>query len=585
MSINEEPPGLILIVFAGIGAILLWLGAELAALLASGSLLRAPAAIVLRSVFVALAHPDSPAHAWPARFAAQLPGPVGYWSCTAAVCGVGGTGAVLGAGLVQRFTGETRTRFGVEASARLARLSELRPLIIKRPTPGRFELGRVGRHRIATEDVDASATRRGLRGLRRRGAGHRTSVAMIGPTRCGKTAAAISGILNWSGPAILSSVKSDLMGATIRWRRTLGEVRVFDPTTLTGEPTCGWSPLRGARTVTGAQKAARALVDAGPRRGIQDLDFFLRLAEQLLWPHLYFAASSGRTTREVIDWLLAQRSPLDEDSDLAQTIELALLDPDPDRREEARHAHHALTAIWGFDHRTRSNAYATVQTLIGAWTDPGVLAASDVEEIDLEWLLAGSNTLYICSPLHEQQRLAPVFGSLLGDLVNQAYERVASRDEPLPTTLMVLDEAANTPTRWLPHVASTCAGIGLLLVTIWQSKAQLDAAYGELADSVLTNHGTKIIFSGASDLPTLEYAARLVGDEEIVRRGTTLDQRDGHRTLNLSRQTVPLLPGHVLRQTRPGNALLVHAALPPAHLKTRPYYRDRSLRARAVPPR
>ena len=337
--------------------------------------------------------------------------------------------------------------------------------------------------------------------------------------------------------------------------------------------------------MTGAQKAARALVDAEPRRGNQDLDFFLRLAEQVLWPHLYFAASGGRTTREVIQWLLAQQSPLDEDSDLAQTIELALVDPDPDRREDARHAHDALTAIWGFDHRLRTNAYATVQTLIGAWTDPGVLAASDVEEIDLEWLLAGSNTLYICSPLHEQQRLAPVFGSLLGDLINQAYERVASRDEPLPTTLMVLDEAANTPTRWLPHVASTCAGIGLLLVTIWQSKAQLDAAYGDLADSVLTNHGTKIIFSGASDLPTLEYAARLVGDEEIVRRGTTLDQRDGHRTLNLSRQTVPLLPGHVLRQTRPGNALLVHAALPPAHLKTRPYYRDRGLRARAAAPR
>jgi type IV secretion system protein VirD4 len=577
----EESPSLVLGVIVATGAVLLWLGAEVGALLASGKPVTASGSVVLRSVFVALAHPDNPARAWPSRFAAQLPGPVGYWASSAAVCGVGGTAAVFAAGFLRRITGEKRRRFGVEASARLARPGDLRPLMIKRATPGRFELGRVGRHRIATEDIDSSP-RSGLRPvLRQRRPTHRTSVAMIGPTRCGKTAAAIGGILDWSGPAILSSVKSDLMGATIRWRRSLGEVRVFDPTTLTTEPTCGWSPLRGATTVTGAQKAARALVDAGPRRGIQDLDFFLRLAEQLLWPHLYFAASSGRTTREVIQWLLTQRSPHDEDSDLTQTIELALLDPDPNRREDARHAHDALTSIWGFDHRTRSNAYATVQTLIGAWTDPGVLAASEVEEIDLEWLLAGSNTLYICSPLHEQQRLAPVFGSLLGDLINQAYERVASNDEPLPTTLMVLDEAANTPTRWLPQVASTCAGIGLLLVTIWQSKAQLDAAYGDMADSVLTNHGTKIIFSGASDLSTLEYAARLVGDEEIVRRATTLDQRDGHRTVNLSRQAVPLLPGHVLRQTRPGNALLVHAALPPAHLKTRPYYRDRALRAKA----
>jgi type IV secretory pathway TraG/TraD family ATPase VirD4 len=56
---------------------------------------------------------------------------------------------------------------------------------------------------------------------------------------------------------------------------------------------------------------------------------------------------------------------------------------------------------------------------------------------------------------------------------------------------VVLDEAANTPARWLPQVASTCSGIGIQLVTIWQSKGQIDDVYGTKADSVLTNHGTK----------------------------------------------------------------------------------------------
>jgi len=106
----------------------------------------------------------------------------------------------------------------------------------------------------------------------------------------------------------------------------------------------------------------------------------------------------------------------------------------------------------------------------------------------------------------------------------------------------------------------------------------LDSAYGDLADSVLTNHGTKVIFSGASDLSTLDYAGRLLGDEEVTRRGTTLDQRDGRRTISLSHQFVPLLPIHVLRQSRPGHAILVHADLPPAHIRTIPYYRDRTLR-------
>ncbi|MEX1171821.1 MAG: type IV secretory system conjugative DNA transfer family protein [Chloroflexota bacterium] len=409
-----------------------------------------------------------------------------------------------------------------------------------------------------------------------------SSVAIIGPTRCGKTAAAITGILEWSGPAILSSVKADLMGATIERRRTLGDVRVFDPTRATSHRTHGWSPLRGAATISGAQQATRALVDAGPRGGVESLDFFLRLAEQLLWPHLYIAATHGRTMHDVVRWIHSQTSPSDEMTDLADLFRTGLHAPDLDGG--TRDAHQTLAGIWQLDRRTRASAYATAQTLLGAWTDPGVAAASELDELDLDWLTSGVNTLYICAPLHHQQRLAEVFGGLLGDFVNQAYERFTHTNQPLPPTLLVLDEAANTPTRWLPQVASTCAGIGLLLVTIWQSKAQLDAAYGRLADSVLTNHATKIIFSGVSDLPTLEYASRLIGDEDVVRHSQSVGDHERHRTRSFTPQAMPLMPGHVLRQARRGTALLVHGTLPPAQLTTIPYYRQRRIRRRGVPP-
>jgi len=468
--------------------------------------------------------------------------------------------------------GRRRRRLGVDASARLARGRDLVALRVRRGHySGRFVLGSVARRLVATE-----APRRARRsGGRQRDLGSRSSVAMIGPTRCGKTATTISAVLDWDGPAILSSVKADLMAATIAWRRRLGEVRVFDPTRSTDQEGAGWSPLRGAATIPGAQQAARALIDAGPRGGAENLDFFLRLAEQLLWPHLYLAAAHGHTMRDVVRWILTQTSPHQPDTDLATLAAAARHEP------TGADVHEALCATWALDRRTRASAYATAQTLIGAWTDPNVAAASDDDEIDLAWLLEGTNTLYICAPLHHQQRLAPVFGGLLGDLINQAYERVNRTNTPLPTTLVVLDEAANTPARWLPHVASTCAGIGILLVTIWQSKTQLDAAYGPHADSVLTNHATKLIFAGVSDLPTLDYVARLVGDEEVTRTAAHLDRGDGRRGLTVSSYRTALVPAHVLRQTRPGHALLVHATLPPAHLISRPYYRDRRLRARA----
>src|SRR5205085_948219 len=118
--------------------------------------------------------------------------------------------------------------------------------------------------------------------------------------------------------------------------------------------------------------------------------------------------------------------------------------------------------------------------------------------------------------------------------------------QPLPSTLLVMDEAGNTPTRWLPPVASTCAAIGILLVTIWQSRAQIDAAYGSLADSVLTNHGTKIIFSGASDLATLRYASELLGTEEVPE--TTRQTDSNGRVVTASGVArLPLLPPDLLR--------------------------------------
>ncbi|MCC5954281.1 MAG: hypothetical protein JJU45_19505 [Acidimicrobiia bacterium] len=41
---------------------------------------------------------------------------------------------------------------------------------------------------------------------------------------------------------------------------------------------------------------------------------------------------------------------------------------------------------------------------------------------------------------------------------------------------------------------------------------------------------------------------------------------------------------NVHRQMRPGDALLVHGTLPPAHVRTRPFYRDCDLAARAAHP-
>jgi type IV secretory pathway TraG/TraD family ATPase VirD4 len=47
---------------------------------------------------------------------------------------------------------------------------------------------------------------------------------------------------------------------------------------------------------------------------------------------------------------------------------------------------------------------------------------------------------------------------------------------------------------------------------------------------------------------------------------------------------VALVQPHCLRQMTPGDALLLHATLPPAYIATRRWFEDRTLRARAETP-
>ena len=198
-------------------------------------------------------------------------------------------------------------------------------------------------------------------------------------------------------------------------------------------------------------------------------------------------------------------------------VRLLTDDPDPATALAARQVQGWLHGQWSTDPRTTSSVYATARNAVWPWADPAIAATADGCEITLDWLLADANTLYLSAPLGDETRLGIVFAVLLHDLITQAFDRYNRTGETLdPRLLVLLDEAANTPLPKLPQWSSTVTGAGIQLVTVWQSKAQLDTTYGKDADTVLTNHRSKLIYpSGLSDLSTVQYVSELVGDEHI----------------------------------------------------------------------
>jgi type IV secretion system protein VirD4 len=197
--------------------------------------------------------------------------------------------------------------------------------------------------------------------------------------------------------------------------------------------------------------------------------------------------------------------------------------------------------------------------------------------------------MYASAPLRSARRLAPAIGGLIGDLLDQVAQRVATTGRPLdPPLLLVLDEVGNTPLRELPELVSTLAGLGVQILTIWQSTAQVKAAYKDQAGTIIANHRTKVFFSGISDPDTFELAMRLVGDEQVVSRMASrelgLGERSRHKSVQESTITTSAVPGHVLRQQPSGTALMIHGTIPPAHLRTRSHLEDLVLFERANRP-
>lgn len=568
---------------------IVWAGAALAAVIVGR---RFDAS--LSDAFAALAKLPSdtatPASAWPPPTAAQLPGPFIYWPATLAVALIVAFAIAAGVRIWGRSNIGTARRqpLGVDARARFARTRDLRTIIVRAPARGRFLLGRVNGKLVATE---CWTPRTGWARLRRRNprAGDRGAIALIGPSRSGKTSALVSGVLEWDGPAVLSSVKDDLLRVTAGWRIRHGDIAVFDPTHTTGFHSAIWSPLRDAGTTLGAQRAARALCEAAPKsKNVEGgMDYWMAQAEMLLAGLLFVAHHTGRDMGTVCGWVLTQDRPGEwGPGEVRAALDALMVEGAQSVQDDANDIGRGLLAVWEDEERTRSGVYSTTRTVVWPWANAGLAASSRGDSIDLEWLLAGANTAYLCSPAGDRDLFAPAFGGMVNDLIRQAYLRVSSTGKPLdPPLLVVIDEAGNTPLRAMPEYASTLAGMGVLLVTVWQSLAQINAIYDRNAGTILTNHLSKVFFAGVSDPETKHYISELVGDDEVETLSRSADDGGGRGSMQTSTTRVPLVPAHAPRQMLPGDGLLIHGTLPPAHLRSRPFHRERALRKRAsIPP-
>ncbi|HWD69553.1 MAG TPA: type IV secretory system conjugative DNA transfer family protein [Solirubrobacteraceae bacterium] len=444
-------------------------------------------------------------------------------------------------------------------------------------------LHRRGRRAHAGVEHPAGRLALGYHGGRLLRAEQRHALVAFGPPQSGKSAGlAIPALLEWDGPAVASSIKTDLLGATLRRRRELGEAFVFDPFELAGVAGHTWNPLRRAVSWDGALEVAWRLAAAGEldQHGVEGGDFWAIAAEQRLAPLLYTAARSGSGIEQVVAWTYGQgRRALDMALDgllAAAESEQALLD--------ARAAYDAVRAFDAQADRTRTSIEATAQALLRAYRFTRVARSASGCEITAERLLHSSATLYLIGDAKASKLLRPIFLSLLSEVLDAAYE-LANRSSGgrLQRPLLVcLDEAGNVaPLPNLAEIASTAPSHNIQLISIFHDLAQARSRYRQQAETVVNSHRARMLLPGVADLDTLRYFSGLVGEEERTELTRTSGRQGTSRSYG--RRRAPLISPEALRQLPDGHALLLYGRLAPVRVRLRTWFGSRRLRRLAGP--
>jgi len=128
----------------------------------------------------------------------------------------------------------------------------------------------------------------------------------------------------------------------------------------------------------------------------------------------------------------------------------------------------------------------------------------------------------------------------------------------------------------LPALASQGAGRGIVLMSIIQDFSQLRVRYGaDRANSILNNHGCKMVLPGVSDPETSEVIAKLVGRAEYT--DVQVSHNDGKASRSYSLRREQMASPDALRQLPEGTGVVLYRGKPPTIVRLRPWYAERTL--------
>lgn len=453
-------------------------------------------------------------------------------------------------------------------SAVWATPKDVADLIVTSPDPRRLRLGRLAKKELANPPL--------------------RSLMVIAPSGAGKTPRVVVPIvLQHKGPAVVTSVKADVLSLTRHHRATQGPVWVFDPSQSAG-PTGRWSPLTHITSWADALDAAKWLQESSRAgstgAGVTDAKFWDDNARHLLAPLVYLAAQARQPMGVLASWVA------NLGSELEKTVKDALAGIDDDQAMLGPCGYWAKYVA--LEARTKATISTTAFSILEVWGHPLVASAVSVtaddkanDVIDIDQLLDSGGTLYLVAPASDQDKFTPVFETMVNAIVMNVEHRAhRNGGRPLnPPLLLALDEAANiAPPRKLDQIASKSAGEGIVVVSVWQDEGQVERIYGPpTARTVTSNHYARVYLPGIQDPETLDRLSRQIGQDRFA--STSTNHGKDSTTSSTSWHDLPVAPAADLRQMPAGEAIVICGAYKPMRVRLPGWFEDPALRALVDP--
>ncbi len=383
-------------------------------------------------------------------------------------------------------------------------------------------------------------------------------VLVLGPTGSGKTRHLIGpNSAHWPGPAVITSVKTDLAELTLPHRKRLGKCYGFDPAgrlwdwmRKEGITPVVWDPVRllaEDRSKEHTDLLAQFLASQSSAADAGAQSIWAGLAQQIISDCLYLAAAMGQPLSAVLEWVVDLDGFVSDKSLPWHKLDL-----------EGKQVLASVQNMSGKDDRLSGSVEITIQEIVRSLEHTGKETAS--EELLPVGLttLSESDTLFLVADHLSQKTHQPVFAAVLRHLFHATESYLPEEGVVPPRSLFALDELANlAKLPDLPEVLSTIRSKAQVVIGI-QERSQLDAGWGAAnAKTVIGNCPVKVQLPGSSDASALSDWAKMSGDPDdeegaagwrTIKRGRCRIMAGNHRVFEVEMSD----PDRWLKPPKPG---------------------------------